>query len=206
MHMSPSRPAPLRRAAVALVAVLALPLAGCGADATDNPPAAQPTATVEPSASPTSATGAPTPTDPVPPAPRTTAPPAPRPDRSEPSDRRRPPVSGEVVLSRSGGFIGVDQTLVVYADGAWAYQEGRGEIGKPLGKLSADQRRQLRALANSPALRSEAGNRSGPGVCNDGYVYALRASEVNVSWNDCGSAEPATAARIAALLISWTPM
>jgi len=185
---------------VALIATLALPLAGCVAErsSTQGAPSSSGAATGSP-ASPPSAT----------------TPPVPQPSGSSaelPQPLPIPPgiTPKRVSLERSGGFAGAIETLIVAANGQWTYAGGRGSKGggKPTGgQLTAAQFSQLQRLLASPKLVQESRIKRGPADCKDGFTYTVTTPDLTVSWQDCSPADqPATAAAIARLLVGATPM
>jgi hypothetical protein len=188
----------LRRTTLVLVAAtLALPAAACTRDGPG--PSATPSATVPPTAP---ATSAPATTGPGTPSPAGTASPGAR----TPAPPTRPPTV--VTLRRSGGLAGVAQTVIVLLPGGgWAFQDVRRSGDQRLGRLTADQRRQLQSLLASDELAKEARVERKPVKCNDGFVYRLDTGAQKVGWSDCGDGEePDTASAIADLLVLWTPM
>jgi hypothetical protein len=134
--------------------------------------------------------------------PAATTPPAPPAATTPPA-----PPAPVVTLRRSGGLAGVAQTVQVQPDGSWTYVDVRQSAVKRTGELTADQRKQLRALAASDELAKEGRVERKPVKCNDGFVYQLDAGAVEVGWSECGDGDtPDTAATIAGLLTLWTPM
>jgi hypothetical protein len=104
-----------------------------------------------------------------------------------------------VTVHRTGGLVGVDQTLVVTADGRWVF-------GKQTGRLTADQQSTLQALLSSPKLAAEARLKPS-GVCNDGFDYTLTTARVGLHYTDCGGPDrPPTAVAIVELLSGATPL
>ncbi|HET6211780.1 MAG TPA: hypothetical protein VFE14_02795, partial [Micromonosporaceae bacterium] len=103
-----------------------------------------------------------------------------------------------VFVHRTGGFIGVDETLVVATDGHWTY--GNGTRGtQQVGSLTAAQRDKLQGLLASPRLADEA-RRPTSGTCADGFIYTVVVGSLRVMMTDCGgSDEPPTVSAIIAL-------
>src|SRR5688572_3505120 len=134
-----------RRTVLFLTAAgLALAAAGCSAE---REPAAAPSVSAAPAAT----------TPPAPPSTSPTGPSSAGTPTHGPTDGRPPPRipagGNRVSLERTGGFAGVNETLLVQPDGRWTYTGGRGGegSGKPQsGQLTPAQRRQLQALVGSP--------------------------------------------------------
>lgn len=135
----------------------------------------------------------------------------PSPVRPAPSAATGAPVAKpgsppRITVRRTGGFAGVDQTLVVRPDGVWAW-DGPDQGGGPRGgRLTAAQRAELARLAGSPALAAEARQKPGPPQCADGFDYVLTAGSLTVSWVDCDPVTPPTAVAITKLLAAATPL
>lgn len=177
-----------------LAGVSALTLAGCGssspqASSTTPPPATTPAPT---SAAPDPATSPPKPANTTP-RPRTT-PPAP-----DPKEARG------VTIERTGGFVGIDQSIVVESDGRWTYRRSRigSEGGTPqTGRLTGPERAELQGLLANPRLAREVGKGSD---CADGFEYTLVTGRTKVQWADGGTGSPATAMQIVQLVEQGTP-
>ncbi|GAA4456947.1 hypothetical protein [Phytohabitans houttuyneae] len=116
-----------------------------------------------------------------------------------------PPQAAGVTIERSGGFVGVDQSVTVDPDGRWTYYRNRAGAGggTPVrGRLNEIQLADLQALLADPKLGTEAAD---PGECADGFVYKLVTGATRVEWADCGSGQPPTAVRVVELLSMSTP-
>lgn len=111
-----------------------------------------------------------------------------------------------ITVRRTGGFAGVEQTLVVRPDGQWAWG-GADAGGAPRGgRLTAAQRRELARLAGLPVLAAEARQKARPPQCADGFAYRLTVGSLTVSWVDCDRVTPPTAVAITDLLAAATPL
>jgi hypothetical protein len=140
---------------------------------------------------------------------------APSPVRPAPSAATGAPSAApgsppRVAVRRTGGFAGVEESLVVRPDGVWVWGAGAAgadQRGAPRsGRLAAAQRAELARLAASPALAREARQKPGPPQCADGFTYALTVGSMNVSWVDCDPVTPPTAVAITNLLAAATPL
>jgi hypothetical protein len=113
------------------------------------------------------------------------------------------PVSQTVVVERTGGIAGLQDTITVQPDGHWSRGSKRGSPGT--GQLTADQRDRLRTLASSPKLRDESTRkRSTAFVCSDAFLYTVTVGSLKVSYEDCGGSNttPETASQIVNLVMS----
>jgi hypothetical protein len=107
-----------------------------------------------------------------------------------------------VTLTRSGGFAGARDRIVITPEGAWTRTDKAGK--QTHGQLTADRTAQLQDLAHQPALVDETAPPSSPTKCSDGYVYAVNAGSVTVSYTDCGNDRPPVAGQMASLISGWT--
>jgi len=181
-------------AAAVIVAGLALVLGALSACA--NPAgdatalsSAEPTATPQPDATTAAAAG-----------PTSSAPPL------APSDGPGQPIKS-IIVTRSGGLAGLQQTLTVTADGSWTFVDKRANVPTTNGRLSPDQLRQLAAWVTDPAFAAEAKLPGPDGVCNDGITYTLTVGEFTAKYERCGNtaARPITD-KILALLVDATAL
>jgi hypothetical protein len=157
---------------------LALPLVliACGDGTTpDEPTAAAP---------PTSAAPGPTASGPAGSGPASTASPA-TDDTADPSATGGTTGGSRITITRSGGFAGVMQHLRIEPDGSWVFTDKKtGQTQR--GQLGAAQRQHLAQLVGSPALRAEARQAPPPGVCNDGFLYAVTVGDFSFRYEQCG--------------------
>jgi hypothetical protein len=93
--------------------------------------------------------------------------------------------STTVTVLRSGGIAGVMQQLKIEPNGTWRYLDKRGGQTQQ-GQLSAAQRQELTQLVSSPAFIAEIRQAPPPGVCNDGFVYAVTVGELSFRYEQCG--------------------
>jgi hypothetical protein len=127
---------------------------------------------------------------------------APSPTEAPPAASALPPIT----VRRTGGFVGVEQTLAVRPDGGWSWA-GADRGGAPgHGQLTRAQRGELARLAAEPALAEEARQKPAPPQCADGYDYVLSVGSMTVVWVDCDPVTPPTAVAITNLLAAATPL
>ncbi|WP_207127452.1 hypothetical protein [Actinocatenispora comari] len=179
-----------RAAALGVVAVAALAVAGCGPTVTGKvADRGEPSASGTPSASATpTRSGSPT------------ASPSPREGRS--TSPTTP--AGSVRLQVTGGFVGKNDVLTVDGDGAWTYQ---GRSGTKHGTLTAAQHDRLTALVTDPKLANEARLRMPKNMCADGVSYRLTVGSLTLTRVNCGgSAQTPTFNAIVELLGKATPI
>jgi hypothetical protein len=109
-----------------------------------------------------------------------------------------------VTVERTGGFVGVEQSVVVEPDGRWTYRRTRAGAGggtPQTGRLTDAERTELQGLLANPRLSSE---EAVSGECADGFEYTLVTGPTNLHWVDCGTGAPATAGKIVELLTDAT--
>src|SRR5262245_39550948 len=106
-----------------------------------------------------------------------------------------------IVVHRSGGFGGVDDTMTVEGDGRWTSTSKRGSPRS--GRLTEEQRSRLRTLVADPRLKDEAGRVPVATKCRDAFVYTLSVGRNRVAYTDCSTDphRPEVAAAIVDLLM-----
>ena len=93
-----------------------------------------------------------------------------------------------LTLVRTGGFVGVNQTITIAADGSWTYVDKRAGTTST-GRLSPDQVAQLVKLLQDPALAQDLRQPSGV-VCSDAFEYAVTMGSLSAMVEDCGQVRP----------------
>jgi hypothetical protein len=168
---------------LAPLAVLLVALTGCAADPALGPGSAASTPSPEASALPA------TPTTDVP---ATTGP-----------TGRSPAAAPRVVLRRSGGFAGQDDTITVEPDGRWTAVDRAGT--RRTGRLAAADLDRLRRLAIDPGLANTPAPVKGV-HCADALAYRLTVGGITVDWFDCPAVgtPPEAASALATLLLEAT--
>jgi hypothetical protein len=181
----------------ALALLLLLALAGCGPDETGS-------ASGTPSADPTSPAPAASASPSAPVEQATPTPPAPAATPGRPSVAPKPaPTNVRLVVTRSGGFAGRQDTVTVEPDGRWSRAE-RGAATRT-GRLTNAQRAKLRALLADRKLAGESGTWLST-RCRDSFIYAVSAGPVKTTYADCPSdgTVPPVSGAIAALVLDAT--
>lgn len=105
---------------------------------------------------------------------------------------------------RTGGFAGVQDTLVVQPDGRWRRTQRTAPAVS--GQLTAPQQEQLRRLAADPRLAAEAARTPPPTGCRDAFSYTVTVAGTTVSYVDCPADpdQPVAAAELVRLLTGAT--
>jgi len=108
-------------------------------------------------------------------------------------------IQAPVTMTRTGGFVGVSQSIEVAPDGSWTYTDMRTNTTEH-GTLTAAQVTQLRQLVGDPSFVEQLTKPSGKDVCADGFHYTISMGGDTSAFEDCGGNDrPAVAAAIAAL-------
>ncbi|MFE9200955.1 hypothetical protein [Micromonospora sp. NPDC007230] len=171
--------------AAVILAVLLAPLTGCAqaggttatetggttAASTGGPTASQPGGTATPATPPATAT-----------------------DAGSPG---RPGV--DVVLTRTGGIVGLEDTLTVTPDGHWTRVDRAG--ASRTGQLSPAELDRLRQLTADPRLVAKA-TATRTTMCADAFTYRLTVGPVTTGYVDCPPevTPPAATAAVVELL------
>ena len=120
---------------------------------------------------------------------------------SSPSSPSSPAGDVTVVVHRTGGIAGFDDTVTVEPDGRWTATSRRASARS--GQLTDAQRDQLRTLAADPRLEREAGTGPGKTKCADAFNYTVTVGSRRVAYTDCPTdpGPPPAASAIAALVM-----
>ncbi|PSK65736.1 hypothetical protein B0E53_02287 [Micromonospora sp. MH33] len=100
-----------------------------------------------------------------------------------------------VVLTKSGGIVGLKDTVTVRPDGGWTRVDRTG--ASRTGQLSAADLDRLRQLAADSRLAAEAAATVPATMCADAFSYQLTVGPTTTSYVDCppqATPPPATAA------------
>jgi hypothetical protein len=122
---------------------------------------------------------------------------------SEPSSPPEP-AGARVVVTRSGGIAGVNDTIILEPAGQWTRIDRAGE--RHSGQLTDAQRARLTALATDPGLIGESAPPAASTRCRDAFHYALTVGSIRVSYVDCPAdgALPVTAMSLVDLVTEAT--
>jgi hypothetical protein len=119
-----------------------------------------------------------------------------------PAASSAPPPALTVTLTRTGGFVGARDRVVIAPDGTWTRTDKGGM--ETHGRLSPDRITLIQHLAHEPDLAGETAPPTGKAACADGNVYAVNAGTVTVTYTDCGDPRPPVAAQMVSLISGWT--
>jgi hypothetical protein len=95
------------------------------------------------------------------------------------------PAPGDVavVVHRTGGIAGFDDTVTVEPDGRWTATYRRASARS--GQLTDTQSDRLRTLTADPGLSKEAGTSPGTTRCADAFNYTVTVGANRVAYTDC---------------------
>ncbi|MEV5820718.1 hypothetical protein ABUL04_01050 [Micromonospora harpali] len=105
-----------------------------------------------------------------------------------------PVAADRVVVRRSGGYGGLDDTVTVEPDGRWTAVDRAG--ARRTGRFTGADLDRLRQLAAAPRI-AEGGTDDGDGRCGDAFEYQVSVGGATVDWTDCpvaGTPPPAASA------------
>ncbi|MEU8021661.1 hypothetical protein [Micromonospora haikouensis] len=142
---------------------------------------------------PTSAPSGVTGPTPAPDAP-TTGPAGPTGDPADTGTAAAPVAADRVVVRRSGGYGGLDDTVTVEPDGRWTAVDRAG--ARRTGRFTGADLDRLRQLAAAPRI-AEGGTDDSDGRCSDAFEYQVSVGGTTVDWTDCpvaGTPPPAASA------------
>ena len=109
-----------------------------------------------------------------------------------------------VQFSRTGGFAGVNQLIIIKSDGAWTYTTKGGGAAQT-GNLDSAQVTALRDLVNTPGFLTEMRQVKSDDNCADGFTYAVTVGSEAASWVDCGGAPRPNLQKAIDLVTQATP-
>ncbi|WP_262282782.1 protealysin inhibitor emfourin [Micromonospora sp. MA102] len=113
------------------------------------------------------------------------------------SDGPAPATAAPVVLTKSGGIVGLDDTVTVQPDGRWTRVDRAG--ASRTGRLSDADLDRLRQLATDSRLAAEAAATVPATMCADAFSYRLTVGPTTTGYVDCppqATPPPATAALV----------
>jgi hypothetical protein len=109
-----------------------------------------------------------------------------------------------LTISRTGGFVGVNESITVRADGGWSYSAIKG---KPTaqGMLSAADLATVTQTLSDPRFGLDVRPHKQNGVCADGFTYAVSIGPETSTFDDCGEGDRPLFTALLDLLGQRTP-
>jgi hypothetical protein len=120
------------------------------------------------------------------------------------ADQRPAGLPSQLVLTRTGGIVGLQDTVTVQPDGRWTRVDRAGAART--GQLAGADLDRLRRLATDPRLTAEATATAPATVCADAFSYRLTVGGTTTGYLDCPpqAAPPAATAAVVELLTRAT--
>jgi hypothetical protein len=109
-----------------------------------------------------------------------------------------------VTITRTGGFAGVNQEIVVMSDGAWTYTDKRTGSSQQ-GQLTADQLDQLGRLVSDPEF-TQARPASRGASCADTFIYTIAVGDLSINFDDCNGKDQPGIKAVIDFITTATPM
>ncbi|MEV0644843.1 hypothetical protein AB0I28_06230 [Phytomonospora sp. NPDC050363] len=127
-------------------------------------------------------------------------------DASMPPDdgRVEPGHALQIIVTKTGGFAGIDERLVVAEDGTWEFTGSAGKSEK--GALSPELLRRLQTLAVSAELFAPPSKDKPDHQCADMFQYGLTVGDMTTRTDDCGQAPNETFDEMVAIVVEETPI
>jgi hypothetical protein len=117
---------------------------------------------------------------------------------SAPSPESAPAKAFPLTVTRSGGFAGVDDRVLIKADGSVVVtRQGQAPVRTT---LPATTMADLRRLLTSPEFTGRTSSPDAAAVCNDGYQYEFTSPSGSATVQDCGTPHGATMDRMLAIV------
>ena len=93
-----------------------------------------------------------------------------------------------LTIGRTGGFIGVNESITVRSDGGWSYSAIKG---KPTaqGTLAAADLAKVTQTVSDPRFGLDVRPHKENGVCADGYTYSVSIGPETSTFDDCGEGD-----------------
>src|SRR5215831_14298075 len=93
-----------------------------------------------------------------------------------------------LTITRTGGFIGVNESITLRSDGGWSYSAIKG---KPTaqGTLPAADLAKVNQTLSNPAFGLDVRPHKNGVVCNDGYTYSVSIGPETSTFDECGEGD-----------------
>lgn len=117
----------------------------------------------------------------------------------------KPGYALQIIVTKTGGFAGVEDRLVIAEDGTWEYTGSRKPEGES-GTLNSDELRRLQTLAVSTELFAPPEKTKPDHQCADMFQYGLTVGDMTTRTNECGEPPNDTFKDMMAIVHEATPM
>lgn len=117
----------------------------------------------------------------------------------------KPGYALQIIVTKTGGFAGVEDRLVIAEDGTWEYTGSRNPEGES-GTLAPDVLRKLQTLAVSADLFAPPEKTKPEHQCADMFQWGLTVGDMTTRSNDCGEPPNDTFKEMMAIVQEATPI
>lgn len=111
----------------------------------------------------------------------------------------------QIIVTKTGGFAGVENRLVIAEDGTWVYT-GSHKAESESGTLTAGQLERLHALAVETELFAPPEKTKPDHQCADMFQYGLTVGDMTATSNECGEPPNETFKEMLAIVVEATPL
>lgn len=125
---------------------------------------------------------------------------------SSPTDGKvMPGHATQVIVTKSGGFAGLSQRVVIAEDGSWTYTDDRANTTEN-GKLPADKLTSLQQLATAEGLFTPDKKEGLHRDCADMFTYGVTVGDMTTQSDNCGRGPNETFDKLVAVVKDSTPL
>jgi len=117
----------------------------------------------------------------------------------------KPGYALQIIVTKTGGFAGVEDRLVIAEDGTWEYTGSRKPEGES-GTLSPDVLQKLQTLAVSSELFAPPEKTKPEHQCADMFQWGLTVGDMTTKSNDCGEPPNETFKEMMGIVQEATPI
>lgn len=117
----------------------------------------------------------------------------------------KPGYALQIIVTKTGGFAGVEDRLVIAEDGTWEYTGSHGPQGES-GTLTSEQLDRLHTLAVATELFAPPEKTKPDHQCADMFQYGLTVGDMTARSNECGEPPNETFKEMMAIVVEATPM
>ena len=111
----------------------------------------------------------------------------------------------QVIVTKSGGFAGISQRVVIAEDGSWTYTDDRANSTEK-GTLPAAELASLQQLAASEGLFAPGKTEGLHRDCADMFTYAVTVGDMTAQSDNCGKGPNESFDKLLAVVKNSTPL
>lgn len=121
-----------------------------------------------------------------------------------PSPSSGSPDASQVIITRTGGLAGVNQTIVITVDGGWTFTDNKTGATQQ-GTLTDTVRGQLLAQVADPGFAAQLLSTASAGNCADTFHYTIKFGGQSLSFDECDQANRPAVMAVIATVTDATP-